>query len=229
MTEPSFLVFDTETSGIDVFEDRIVQCVIGIADRQGNILEHREWIIDPGIEIPTEASDVNGWTTERVRAEGKDPKTALTEIRDVFDEHWTLPWVAYNSVFDISILDNEFKRHRVSMSWGQWVYEKIGIFDPLVVIRVKEKFVKGNKKLNTVATRYGIPFNEEDLHDALADVTLTAKVAVAIRNKYGRFLNSELAEMHRKWSEGMRQYLLRVGKTAEDVANLNGSWPVQTR
>ena len=43
------LVFDTETTGIDVFNDRIVQLFIGIADEYGDLLERHEWLSDPGI------------------------------------------------------------------------------------------------------------------------------------------------------------------------------------
>lgn len=227
--KPTMISFDTETSGVDVFEDRVVQLAIATTDRQGNILEHWEWIIDPGIEIPSAASDVNGWTTERIQAEGRPPREAFSEAIKIFERFKHLPWIAFNAVFDISILSNEFDRNGIDSGWGNWVAQKVRVYDPLVILRNKNPYQRGGNRLTTVAKRLGLEFEEEKLHDALEDLKVTAKVAVSVRERYGPFTNSELAEMHRKWSVGMRQYLLRVGKTAEEVANLNGSWPVQTR
>lgn len=69
------LVWDCETSGIDVFNDRIVQLFIGIADENGDLIERHEWLIDPGIEVPEGASDVHGFhdgVSARERAQPSD-------------------------------------------------------------------------------------------------------------------------------------------------------------
>ena len=38
------------------------------------------WLVNPGIDIPAEASAIHGITTERAQAEGMDPAEAAEEI-----------------------------------------------------------------------------------------------------------------------------------------------------
>ena len=60
-------VFDLETTGIDVDTCRIVTAHVGVIGTDGEVLEQREWLVDPGVEIPTAASLIHGVTTERAR------------------------------------------------------------------------------------------------------------------------------------------------------------------
>ena len=64
-------VFDLETTGIDVETDRIVTAHVGLLDASGTVIRARDWIADPGIEIPAGATAVHGITTARARAEGR--------------------------------------------------------------------------------------------------------------------------------------------------------------
>ena len=59
------LGFDTETTGVDVYTDRIVSCNLTY-----DFPNHPEYnrsdnfLINPGVDIPVEASDVHGLTKE---------------------------------------------------------------------------------------------------------------------------------------------------------------------
>lgn len=222
--EPAALVFDTETTGVDVFNDRVVQLVIGIADAEGNILEHEEYLINPGVEIPEDAGEVHGFTNEYLAEVGLDPEEALTNALTTFRTHHKLPWVAYNLSFDLSILHYEFERHLGLEGWGEKVTANVKLFDPYVVDRAKDKYRKGQRKLMNVATHYGIEFNEEELHNAKADVELTSKVAAAVRKKYGMPTTQEQAQMYKEWAKGFREYLTRQGK---EPHNLTDEWPLK--
>lgn len=224
MTTPKFLVFDTETTGIDVFNDRIVQLFIATADAGGNLLETWEWIIDPGVEVPEEASNVHGFTTEYLRGNGQDPLGALTAALDVFEEYGELTFVAYNLSFDLSILDNEMRRYEVIDSFGQYTAGYL-LFDPLVVDRAKDKFRKGNRKLETVAGHYGVPFNPDEAHKADYDVKITARVAAEVAKRYGIPSNAEQAKMHKAWAENFQSFLRRNDPDA--VAD--SDWPLKLK
>lgn len=223
-SKPAFWVFDTESTGIDVENDRIVQIVAGLANRQGEIIEYREWFINPGIPVPKEASDVHGFSDEFLQANGSDPAKALQEFDDYHLLNSYLPLVAYNASFDISMMHYELVRHGVSDSWGRWVSEQAEIFDPYVVDRAMDKYRKGGRKLLNVAEHYRIAFDPDALHNAKADVELTAKVAVAVRNKFGRPSNEEQARMHKNWAKGFKVYLARQGKPTNDVSE---DWPLK--
>ena len=58
---------DLETTGIDIKTDRIVQIVLCKVSVEGNVTEW-ETLVNPGVPIPKEASDVHGITDERVLA-----------------------------------------------------------------------------------------------------------------------------------------------------------------
>lgn len=224
MSEAKYLVFDTETTGIDVFNDRIVQLFIATADSEGNLLETWEWIIDPGVEVPEEASNVHGFTTEYLRENGQDPLGALTAALDVFEEWGELTFVAYNLSFDLSILDSEMRRHGAIESFGQDTAGYL-LFDPLVVDRAKDKFRKGKRKLENVAAHYGVPFSPDEAHKADYDVEVTAKVAAAVAKQYGIPSNAEQETMYRVWAENFESYLRRT----DPDAVVDSDWPLKLK
>ena len=47
-------VFDLETTGVDVRTARIVSACVAVLDPEGGVLERRDWLADPGIEIGEE-------------------------------------------------------------------------------------------------------------------------------------------------------------------------------
>jgi DNA polymerase-3 subunit epsilon len=61
--EGPLLTLDTETTGVDVFTDRIVTCNITY-DIPGQEPYVANWMISPGVEIAEGASAVHGITNE---------------------------------------------------------------------------------------------------------------------------------------------------------------------
>src|SRR5699024_2036021 len=55
------LGFDTETTGVDVFTDRVVTAATVLTEDGSD--EVRTWLDDPGVEIPAGAAAVPGITT----------------------------------------------------------------------------------------------------------------------------------------------------------------------
>lgn len=223
MTKAKYCCFDVESTGIDVFNDRIVQLVISTADEAGNVLETWEWIINPGVEVPDGAADVHGFTTQYLIENGVAPDLALAEAYEVFQAHENLVWVAYNINYDVSILNAEFKRQLGSPYWERSVAPYGTLFDPLVVDRRKDKWRKGNRKLESVAPHYGIAFDPEAAHKADYDVEITARVAARVADKYGIPSNAEQSAWYDEWAEGLENYFRRT----DPEAKVNRGWPVQ--
>lgn len=61
--------FDLETTGTDPREARIVTGAV-IEVKDGEPIGRREWLADPGVEIPADAVAVHGISNERAAAEG---------------------------------------------------------------------------------------------------------------------------------------------------------------
>lgn len=108
-------VFDLETTGIDVATSRIVSANVSVIGPTGELLERRDWLADPGVEIPPQASAVHGITTERARLDGRPAREVVAEIvaaiRSVFDRGLAL--TVYNAPYDLSLLQHEAIRHDV--------------------------------------------------------------------------------------------------------------------
>ena len=220
-------VFDCETTGIDALNDRIIQLVVATADAEGNILEYGEWFINPDVPVPDEAAEVHGFTNTFLSEKGQPAKVVFDEAIDVFREHYRLVQVAFNMNFDLTFLDAEFKRWGISETFGSGMASKARLYDCYVTDRACDKYRKGKRKLLNLADHYGVEYNEDELHNALADVTLTAKVAVAVQNKYGLPTNRQQADWHKAWAENFRDYLRSQGKTEEEVAGVSGDWPLR--
>lgn len=221
--EAVYTVWDVESSGIDVFEDRIVQMFFATVDAQGNLIDTWEWFINPGIDIPEEAAAIHGFSNEYLVEHGGEPKEVLPEIRDVFLEHRHLTQIAFNMNYDLSILDAEMKRHGVSDTFGTWFATHGKLFDGLVADRHKDKFRKGKRNLETQAKHYGIEFDPASAHNALYDCLITAKVSVAIIKKYGLPSTRELASWQEEWRAGFEKYLRKENPDAI----VERGWPLR--
>lgn len=220
-----FFVFDTETTGINVFKDRIVQFFGATADAQGNLIDTWEIFIDPGVEIAQEAVDVHGFSNDFLKKNGKQPHEAFSEIRDLFLKHRHLALVAFNANYDVSILDAEMKRHGVSQTFGSWVASHSKIVDGIVIDRHHDRYRKGKRNLATQAAHYGIPFNPDELHDAKTDVELTAKITAAILKKFGTPTTEEQAQWYKEWAENFQEYLRRT----DPEAVVDSDWPLRVK
>ena len=224
---PVYLCVDTETTGVDVFNDRIVQLFVATADGDGNLLDTWEWFINPGVPVPKGASDVHGFTNEFLAGHGEAPESALARAVEVFRDHTDMIWVAFNMNFDLSILDAEFKRYGITHNFAEAAANQVALFDPMVVDRAKDKYRKGKRTLEALAGHYGVPFNPEEAHSAVYDVEATARVAVKVARKYGIPATYEQSRMHQSWAAGITTYFAKQGKLEEDGSPIvvSGDWP----
>lgn len=202
---PAFIgVFDTETDGIDVENCHIVTAFIGVMDvASGQIIERWEWLLNTGHEIPKGASDVHGITTERMQAEGTDPKQGVFEMAQRLDAiaKRGIILVAMNAVFDFTLLDRELLRHWSTMRPlmepnDDGVILQPLVFDPMVFDRAVDKFRKGTRKLVDLAAVYGVPV-ETNAHDAEADCRMAGRVAIKLLG-HSRLAEMSLSEVHAK-------------------------------
>ncbi|MEA3478042.1 MAG: 3'-5' exonuclease [Bacteroidota bacterium] len=117
MMNESYLIFDTETTGLPVDWNapisnldnwpRLVQIAWFHCDNSGNILTDSNYIVKPqGFTIPEDATEVHGISTEMAKSEGIDLKTVLIEFSKAISQSSFL--VAHNLNFDEKIVGAEF-------------------------------------------------------------------------------------------------------------------------
>jgi len=175
---PGFLAFDTETTGVDPTQDRIVTAAM-VRFHLGEPIEEREWLLKLDIPIPPASTQVHGITNEQSQAHGQDEQQALTEIHEQLTAH-ALPIVAFNATFDIAMLNANLARHGITP------ITDIPIICPYVLDKQFDKYVKGRNQRRLMPTiqRYGLDLNEDDWHGATADARITGQLLLAQMNRY---------------------------------------------
>ena len=64
---------------------------------------------------PEQATAVHGITTEQARRDGRPIEEVLHELAGSIVEHWLrgYPVVAFNATYDITLVNQELRRHRL--------------------------------------------------------------------------------------------------------------------
>lgn len=185
-------VFDLETTGIDVETSRIVSAHVGVIDIDGDPVETRSWLADPGIAIPEQASAVHGISTERARTEGRPAAEVIAEI--IIELKLLaargIPITIFNAPYDLTVLNREAVRYGISP-----LPTPLSIVDPLVLDKAMDRWRKGKRTLEAAALVYGVIL--DDAHDAAADAVAAGRVAQAIARRYGAFLEADAQGLHR--------------------------------
>lgn len=217
-------VFDLETTGIDVETSRIVSASIGVLDPSGACVERWDWLADPGVEIPLQASAVHGITTERARSDGRPAAEVVQEIIEtltgLFDRG--LAVTIYNAPYDLTLLAREAVRYGLAP-----LSLPAPIIDPLVIDKALDRYRKGKRTLEAAAAHYGVMLT--DAHDASADAIAAGRVAQAIARRYADQLGTDVHDLHQLqigWcldqAASFQEYIRRVKDPAFVTS---GAWP----
>ncbi|MGJ9402283.1 3'-5' exonuclease [Arthrobacter sp. KK5.5] len=214
--------FDLETTGRDPLQARIVTASVVVVNGRQEIVNHREWLVDPGVPIPEEASAIHGVTTDRAAAEGMDAAQATAEIaahlRDLFQ---TMPVLAFNASYDFTVLARECARHGVEP------VEPGPVVDPFVIDKHVDKYRRGKRTLTAMCEFYGIPLR--NAHTSVADAAATVAVAHAQALKYPQ-LQVDPTELHDAqvgWAAHQAASLQEYFRRKDPEAEVDGSWPLR--
>lgn len=228
MTTPYYelplLSLDTETTGVDPWTCAVVTCNMTY-DTPGKEPYICDWLINPGVGIPEEASAVHGITDEIAQKYGMTPEIGLASIAEhlnLWGERG-LPIVVYNASYDLTLLRAEFDRYDIVCT------NKFDcVIDPLILDKQLDKYRKGKRQLAITAEHYGIKLN--NAHSADADSMASVQIARAIGRKFK--INGPLQEVHerqiefkKEQAESLQKYF-RKSKN-DDTIVINGEWPYQ--
>ncbi|MEU3255485.1 3'-5' exonuclease [Streptomyces sp. NPDC006997] len=223
--------FDLETTGTDPHEARIVTGAV-IEVRGGQPLGRREWLADPGVEIPADAVAVHGISNERAATEGRPADQVADAIADVLVGYWKtgVPVVAYNAAFDLTLLAAELRRHALpSLRDRLGGLDPAPVIDPYTIDRQVDRYRRGKRNLEAVCAEYGITL--DTAHDATADALAAARLAGAIAARHPKIASLGPADLHRRqiewsarWAADFQGFLRRKGETG---AVVDGTWPLR--
>ncbi len=164
--DATFIVTDVETTGRSAALNRITEvAAVWVAD--GEILEERSTLVNPGQYIPQQIQEMTGITNAMVLAAPKG-ETAFPEVR-----RWFTPdvlFTAHNAVFDYNFLQQSFHRHNLS-----------GLpTETLCTLRLARRLLPAKRgfSLGKLAAYLGIRIR--DRHRALGDAFATARVLLTL-------------------------------------------------
>lgn len=223
--------FDTETTGVDVEEDRIVSAAVVVQDMTGGRPRVTRWLINPGVPVPPGATEVHGLTDEHLQRNGRWPAPVMEEIARALAEQCgaARPLVVMNAPFDLTILDRELRRHRAA-SLGRYLENvPLCVLDPRVLDKHLDRYRKGRRTLTDLCAHYEVVLDEA--HDAAADATAALEVTRAVGRRFAsrmeRLSPAELHTLQAVWhaaqARGLQAWFARSG-TPEAV---DPAWPLR--
>lgn len=223
-TELPRATFDLETTGVDPRTARIVTASLVLVSPDGDVLRAGEWLADPGVEIPEQASAIHGITTEYARQHGKPGQQVAYEVAMALGGLFAdgVPVIAFNAAYDFSVLHYELARY------GYPPLVCSPVLDPLVINKHVHRFKKGKRTLEVLASEYSVEL--ENAHTSKDDALAAERLLTAMSFEYEEIEQpaTALHEQQVTWAAEqaaeLQEYFNRIGKQAD----VNGAWPVRT-
>lgn len=234
--EDGYFGFDTETTGVTESSDRIVSAAIVRYNSKHEVIHTLQWLINPGIEIPAAATAVNGISTEQVQAHGAPARAAINDILHVIaDFSATMPLVAFNGSFDLTVLYHEAQRNGLT---GSAEFARIfapesplALIDGLTMHRRARPVWHGRRNLGALCKVYGVELGD-NAHSAFHDARACAELSVMLTHEHPELFEVPAAELHQaqmSWypaqMEELEAYLRRSRE--DETITCAREWPVR--
>ncbi|SDK57683.1 DNA polymerase-3 subunit epsilon [Arthrobacter sp. ov407] len=214
--------FDLETTGRNSRAARIVTASITVVDADGGIVKEHEWLADPGVEIPTEASDIHGVTTEKARSEGRPAAEVTRELAAVLQELFDadVPVIAFNASYDFTVLAAESARYGVPQ------LSRFPVLDPYIMNKQVDRYRKGKRTLTALCEEYGVGL--DNAHTSAADALATLRMLDAMAGKFPklRMPASNLHQLQVEWASAQAADFQSYLRKTKPAAVIEGDWPV---
>ena len=164
LRKASYVVFDTETTGLQPLKGDKITSIAGVIIENGEIKydQYFDKLVDPQKPIPPTASYITGITNEMVKGKEKLEQVLLQFLN--FTEERIL--IAHNAVFDITFLNI-----------GLSQIAPVRIVNPVIDTYILSRYLLPDLieySLENLASNFSIEVKER--HTALGDSITTAKL-----------------------------------------------------
>ena len=167
------VVFDTETTGLDVAEDDIIQ-IAAIAVVKGEITEHINFYFATDKSLsPTQK--IHNISNEELARKAIDKKAGLMKLTDFIGSD---PIIAHNIVYDYQILNSNLEKTALNKVYAN------KIFCTLKMSRIVFPEMKSYKLSNLIKQ---LSLEGINSHDALDDTKATVNLLAKIVEKHKIF------------------------------------------
>lgn len=191
------IVWDLETTGLDPKTSKILE-IGALVVEDGEIVERKNWLLNHGVEIPSDITQITGITKNLIDAEGNDPSKCLDEFLSLIIRS-DLNLTHNGMRFDIPFLCESLKQIRPGDIEVEKIIEKIyseGIDTAVIFKAGKLGIHRGDGEsfkdftnrvmsvrafglkysVGTCCDVLGVDRSQITQHRALGDVTLTLEI-----------------------------------------------------
>jgi len=208
-----FLIFDTETTGLPKRYNapvsatdnwpRCVQIAWQLHDRNGELIEHQDYLIQPkGFDIPYDSERIHGISTQLADQKGLPLDEVLLRFKSVLDQAVFV--VGQNINFDLNIVGCEFFRAGL---FDQ--FEGKEILDTCTEVTAQLCQIPGGRggryKLPTLTELHQFLFDQSfaEAHNATADVEATTRCFLELVRR--GYFKHEIEQKYTDFFEGFIQ------------------------
>ncbi len=174
LSKTIFVAFDTETTGVDAKQGRIVE-IGAVKFRGSEIISTTNWLINPGMPIPPAVIKVHGITDKMVK-DAPHAKEVLNEFKTYIGN---TPLLAHNARFDINFVAYECHRNGIAAPTN-------ATLDSLILSR---KYLPKAPAHNLVALSQYLKLDAPIHHRGLADSIYVQEMMPVIFKKMGKKAN----------------------------------------
>lgn len=158
-----YVVFDIETTGLNTFQDRIIE-IGAVKVDDGQVVSEFEMLMNPGVPIPAQVSAINNIYDDMV-INAELPGVVLYKFHEFIRDVDFL--IGHNAKrFDYPFLESEFDRHFIK-------YNPVKVKDTIFIARSK---IKGLRSYSLAALCRVFNIENQNAHRALSDVYATHQV-----------------------------------------------------
>lgn len=204
----NIIVFDVETTGLDMSMDEIVQIAAIRLDAQGRVIETFERFLQPGKSVGA-SEKVHGFSDEFLKKNGELSTVVLQDCLR-FSENATI--IGHNVYYDICIFKSQSKRLGIdTINFGKDVYDTLDLFRRFYPDLI-------SYKLSFLSEYFQI--KEKPTHNALNDVIATAELLAHVCKKNIEPLTEQRRIYVKKYIGQFKQVTLAMQKLVEEYRRL---------
>ncbi|MGU8702033.1 3'-5' exonuclease [Clostridium perfringens] len=201
----NIIVFDVESTGVDVTEDEIIQIAAIKLNKKGEVVDKFEKFLK-NKKLVKDSYYVHGFSDEMLQRIGEDKEKVLKEFVEYSKDSII---VGHNVQYDINILCSELERSNLGKPKFKTFYDTLDIY---------RRFYPGNinYKLENLSKVYDT--KHKPSHDAMDDIIATGELLVrAINEKIKETSMERMALMskHLKAFTAISKKLNELFKIAE--------------
>ena len=196
-----FLIFDTETTGLPKNWNapitdtdnwpRCIQIAWQLHDKYGKLIEHQDFLIKPdGFNIPYDAEQIHGISTQLAEEQGEDLEKVLYLFNDALSKSTYV--VGQNVEFDVNIMGCEY--HRMEIQSAMTTLPVLDTCTEKTALLCQIPGGRGGKfKLPTLTELHQHLFNTpfSEAHNATADVEATTRCFLELI-RLGNYTSEEI-------------------------------------